>query len=106
MVWLITVCEAPLAGSRRTGPRDYASVQHDTDKLRLIELRVVLKPKGPCAQIVYTLALKYSLYGYIGPKVYTIWVHGPLGEYSTDKLWFTTPPPMIPTRTLLAEGRV
>ena len=25
-------------------------------------------PEGPCAQIVYTLALKYSLYGYIGPK--------------------------------------
>ena len=21
----------------------------------------------------------YSLYRYIGPKVYTIWVHGPLG---------------------------
>ena len=36
-------------------------------------------PKGPCTQIVYTLALKYSLYGYIGPKVCTIWVHGPLG---------------------------
>ena len=30
--------------------------------------------------MVYTLALKYSLYGYIGPKVYTIWVHGPLGK--------------------------
>ena len=36
-------------------------------------------PKGPCAQIVYTLALKYFLYGYLGPKVYTLWVHGPLG---------------------------
>ena len=36
-------------------------------------------PKGPCTHIVYTLALKYSLYRYIGPKVYTIWVHGPLG---------------------------
>ena len=35
--------------------------------------------KGPCTQIVYTLALKYSLYRYIGTKVYTIWVHGPLG---------------------------
>ena len=35
-------------------------------------------PKGPCTQIVYTLALKYSLYRYIGAKVYTIWVHGPL----------------------------
>ena len=36
-------------------------------------------PKGPCTHIVCTLALKYSLYRYIGPKVYTIWVHGPLG---------------------------
>ena len=36
-------------------------------------------PKGPCTVIVYTLALKYSLYRYIGPKVYAIWVHGPLG---------------------------
>ena len=25
---------------------------------------------GPCTQIVYTLALKYSLYRYIGPKYY------------------------------------
>ena len=40
---------------------------------------VVPFPKGPCTQIVYTLVLKYSLYRYIGPKVYTIWVHGPLG---------------------------
>ena len=38
-----------------------------------------LDPKGPCTNIVYTLALKYSLYKYIGPKVYAIWVHGPLG---------------------------
>ena len=30
--------------------------------------------------IVYALALKYSLYRYIGPKVYTVWVHGPLGN--------------------------
>ena len=46
-------------------------------------------PKGPCTQIVYTLALKYSLYRYIGPKVYTVWVHGPLGYYrSRDaKCW-------------------
>ena len=40
---------------------------------------MVCYPKGPCTQIIYTLALKYSLYRYIGPKVYTIWVHGPLG---------------------------
>ena len=32
-------------------------------------------PKGPCAQIAYFLALKYSLYGYFGAKVYTTWVH-------------------------------
>ena len=39
--------------------------------------------KGPCTQIfqiVYTLALKYSLSRYSGPKVYTIWVHGPYGS--------------------------
>ena len=40
---------------------------------------MVLFPKGPCTQIVYTLALKESLYRYIGAKLYTIWVHGPLG---------------------------
>ena len=34
---------------------------------------------APCAQIVHTLALKYSLYKYIGAKVYTIRVHEPLG---------------------------
>ena len=36
-------------------------------------------PKGTCTHIVYTLALKYSLYRYIGPKVYAMWVHGPVG---------------------------
>ena len=35
-------------------------------------------PKGPCAHIIYTFGLK--VYCYIGAKVYTIWVHGPLGE--------------------------
>ena len=47
-----------------------------------------LVPKGPCNQTVYTLALKQSLYRYFGAKVYTIWVHGPLGcgkaEVCTD----------------------
>ena len=37
-------------------------------------------PKGPCTQIVDTLALMSSLYTYFGAKVYTIWVHGPLGK--------------------------
>ena len=36
-------------------------------------------PKGPCAQIVYTLAPKYPYRVYFKAKVYTIWVHGPLG---------------------------
>ena len=44
-------------------------------------------PKGPCAQPVYTLALKYSLYRYIGPKVSTLWVHGRLGP-STQRRAF------------------
>ena len=41
---------------------------------------VLRKSKGPCAQIVDTLALKWSLCRYFGAFVYTIWVHGPLGE--------------------------
>ena len=36
-------------------------------------------PKGPCIQIVYTLALEYLYRGYIKAKVHTIWAHGPLG---------------------------
>ena len=39
-----------------------------------------MNPKGPCAQIVYTLALKKSLYRYFGAKVYAIWARGILGE--------------------------
>ena len=35
--------------------------------------------KGPCTQIVYTLALKYLYRDYIKAKVYTTWVLGPLG---------------------------
>ena len=35
--------------------------------------------KGPCTQIVYTLAPKYLNRDYIEAIVYTIWVHGPLG---------------------------
>ena len=35
--------------------------------------------KGPCTQIVYTLAPKYLYKDYFKAKVYTIWVHGPLG---------------------------
>ena len=38
-------------------------------------------PKGPCTQRVYTLAPKYLDRDYFKAKVYTIWVHGPLGSY-------------------------
>ena len=31
------------------------------------------------------MALKYSLYRYLGPKVCIIWVHGPLGVSSSDQ---------------------
>ena len=36
--------------------------------------------EGPCAQTVYALALKQSLYRYYGAKVHSIWVRGPLGQ--------------------------
>ena len=36
-------------------------------------------PKGPCTQIVYTLAPKYVYRDDIKANVSTIWVHGPLG---------------------------
>ena len=39
---------------------------------------------------VYTLALKYSLYRYIGPKVYAKWVHGPLEKLQINKTCFRT----------------
>ena len=38
-----------------------------------------LIPKGACTQIVHTLAPKYLYRDYFEVKVYTIWVHGPLG---------------------------
>ena len=40
----------------------------------------VLNPKGPCAHIVYTLAPMYLYRDYFKANVYTIRVHGPLGE--------------------------
>ena len=39
-------------------------------------------PKGPCSQIVYTLGPMYLYREYFKAKVYTIWVHGPLGRLS------------------------
>ena len=37
-------------------------------------------PKGPCTQIVYALGPRYLYREYFKAKVYTIWVHGPLGN--------------------------
>ena len=39
----------------------------------------ILYPKGPCTQMAYTLAPMYLYREYFKAKVYTIWVHGPLG---------------------------
>ena len=48
----------------------------------------VLSPKGPCTQIAYTLALKYSLYRYIGPKVYIIFGYmAPWGSVYPSMHW-------------------
>ena len=60
-----------------------------------VDLAAPTTPKGPCIQTVYTLAPKYlyrdyfkAIYtlapkylyrDYFKAKVYTIWVHGPLG---------------------------
>ena len=41
---------------------------------------LLMNPKGPCIQIVYTLSPKYLYRDYTKAKVYNIWVHGPLGE--------------------------
>ena len=46
-------------------------------------------PKGPCTQIVDTLAPKYLCRDYFKAKVYTIWVHGLLGiHHSPSDLGF------------------
>ena len=66
-------------------PQVLSPVLHTAIKklcLQDLLLEAVNLPKGPCTHIVYTLALKYSPYRYIGPKVYAIWVHGPLGLVS------------------------
>ena len=46
-------------------------------------MSVAVIPKGPCAQIVYTLGPKYPNREYFKGKVYnTIWAHGPVGYIS------------------------
>ena len=44
-------------------------------------------PKGPCTQIVYSLGPMYLHKEYFKAKVYTIWIHGPLGNVIWAKLW-------------------
>ena len=46
----------------------------------LWKVGVEINRKGPCTQIVKTLALKYLFRDYFKAKVYTIWAHGPLGK--------------------------
>ena len=41
--------------------------------------RVVQYPKGPCAQIAYTLGPMHLQREYFKAKVCALWVHGPLG---------------------------
>ena len=41
--------------------------------------KIVGIPKGPCTQIVYTLAAKYPNRDYFKAKVCLLGVHGPLG---------------------------
>ena len=36
-----------------------------------------IHPKGPCAQIVYTLAPKHLHRDDLKAKAYAIWIHGP-----------------------------
>ena len=52
------------------------------------EFKGSIRFKGPCTQRVYTLAFKYSLYRYFGAKVYTVWVHGPIGNWNRMGLGF------------------
>ena len=83
------------------------ALPHETFNMQRAILK--LHPEGPCTQTVYTLALKYSLCRDIGPKVYTIWVHGPLkpkplwypcrthkGALKGSLFWHMDPYPQIP----------
>ena len=54
------------------------------EKVVLCCLGALLKPKGPCTQIVYTVAFKSSLFRYCGDKVHKLGVHGTLLLPSKD----------------------
>ena len=56
-----------------------------------LALHVKLCPKGPCTQIVYTLAPKYLYRDYFRARVYTIWVPGPVGLTLKDDGGFSVP---------------
>ena len=45
---------------------------------RFLKVEGIQFPKGPCAQVVYTLAPKYLKREYFMAKVYASWVHGTL----------------------------
>ena len=57
---------------------------HKTILIMVLGSLSLKHPKGPCTQIVYTLAPKYLYRDYLSANVYTIWVHGPLGTLSRD----------------------
>ena len=50
----------------------------------VLTLTIMINPKGPCTQIVYTLAPKYLYRDYFKAKLCTIRVHGPLGKVPTQ----------------------
>ena len=55
--------------------------------VRVVLAQVSLEvPKGPCTQIVYTLGPMYLYREYFKAKVYTIWVHGPLGRFARPRV--------------------
>ena len=47
--------------------------------------------KGLCTRIVYTLTPKYLHRDYFKANVYTVWTHGPLGEWRLESRGFSMP---------------
>ena len=58
-------------------PADSASLNQG---LAHVLLQQAANAKGPCTHIAYTLVPKYLNRDYMKANVYTIWLHGPLGE--------------------------
>ena len=69
-----------LKDSRALKNKVLGSIGNDLDPAIDSEVMGCLNPKGPCTQIVHTLGPMYLYMAYFKAKVYTIWVHGPLGQ--------------------------